>query len=294
MALKKEFKLGIFVILVLVATFFVINILRGADIFGREITLKGRFDDVETLVASAPVQIRGYVAGRVNKVEYLPGEDIFLVECAIDKKFRIPVDSKMNLYSTSIMGGKGIKIEFGQSDEFASDGDELETGTDTDFITLLTRNITPLMIKVRGLLDSLQVTVSEVNGLLNKDNRDNISSSLEHLNRTLASARELSASLNGKSGDLENLITNLSLVSEKLNPIADTAAIALDNIKVTTQKLSASDIEGTVSNLGSTLEGINEAVDNLSGPLENVLNDADSLINAVKNNPKKYIKISIF
>lgn len=294
MALKKEFKLGIFVILVLVATFFVINILRGSDIFGREITLKGRFDDVETLVASAPVQIRGYVAGRVNKVEYLPDEDIFLVECAIDKKFRIPVDSKMNLYSTSIMGGKGIKIEFGQSDGFASDGDELETGTDTDFITLLTRNITPLMIKVRGLLDSLQVTVSEVNGLLNKDNRDNISSSLEHLNRTLASARELSASLNGKSRDLENLITNLSLVSEKLNPIADTAAIALDNIKVATQKLSASDIEGTVSNLGSTLEGINEAVDNLSGPLENVLNDADSLINAVKNNPKKYIKISIF
>lgn len=294
MALKKEFKLGIFVILVLVATFFVINILRGSDIFGREIKLIGKFSDVETLVASAPVQIKGFIAGRVKKVEYLADEDMFIVECAVDRKFRVPVDSKMNLYSTSIMGGKGIKIEFGVSTEYAGNGYELQTGTDTDFITLLTRNITPLMIKVRSLLDSLQVTVSEVNQLLNEDNRNNIGKSLEHLNRTLSSARELSARLNGKSEDLENLIVNLSLVSEKLNPIADTAAVALDNIKLATGKLSASDIEGTVSSLEATLEGINVAVDNLNGPLENVLNDADSLINAVKQNPKKYIKISIF
>lgn len=294
MALKKEFKLGIFVIFVLVATFFVINILRGSDIFGREITLKGKFEDVETLVVSAPVQIRGYVAGRVNRVEYLTDEDIFIVECAVDKKFRIPVDSRMNLYSTSIMGGKGIKIEFGQSSEYAGDGYELCTGTDTDLITLLTRNITPLMIKVSSLLDSLQITVSEVNGLLNSENRNSISSSLRHLERTLASAQELSASLNGKSEDLENLITNLSLLSEKLNPIADTAAVAMDNIKLATRKLSDSDIEGTVSKLGTTLDGINDAVDNLSAPLEKILNDADSLVNAVKENPKKYIKVSVF
>ncbi len=294
MALKKEFKLGIFVIFVLVATFFVINILRGSDIFGREINLIGKFSDVETLVASAPVQIKGYVAGRVKKVEYLTDEDIFIVECAVDKNFRIPVDSKMNLYSTSIMGGKGIKIEFGVSTEYAGNGYELQTGTDTDFITLLTRNITPLMSKVRGLLDSLHVTVSEVNELLNENNRNNIGKTLEHLNSTLSSARELSARLNGKSEDLENLIENLNLVSEKLSPIADTAAVTLNNIKLATGKLAASDIEGTVSDLGTTLEGINVAVDNLSGPLENVLNDADSLINAVKQNPKKYIKISIF
>lgn len=294
MALKKEFKLGIFVILVLVATFCIINVLRGSDIFGRELTLKGRFADVETLVPSAPVQIKGYLAGKVDKVEYVTDEDIFLVECSIDKKFRVPVDSRMNLYSTSIMGGKGIRIEFGNSSEYAGDGYELETGTDTDFITLLTRNVTPLMIKVRSLLDSLQVTVSEVNEVLDRDNRRNIASSLEHLNRTLASARDLAESLDGKSEDLENLITNLSLVSMKLSPIVDTAGVALENIKLTTEKLSAADIEGTVSSLGSTLDGINGAVENLSGPLENVLNDADSLINSVKNNPKKYIKISIF
>lgn len=294
MAVKKEFKIGIFVILVLVATFVVINILRGSDIFGREITLKGRFADVETLVPSAPVQIRGFIAGRVTRVEYLTKEDIFLVECTVDKKFRVPVDSKMNLYSTSLMGGKGIKIEFGQSEEHAKDGYELVTGTDTDFITLLTRNITPLMIKVRGLLDSLAVTVSETNEILNQENRKNIASSLEHLDRTLASARELAASLNGKSEDLEMLIDNLNEFSQKLSPIADTAGIALDNIKVVAGILSASDIEGTVSNLNATLEEIGDAVDNLNGPLENVLSDADSLINAIKNNPKKYVKITLF
>ena len=56
---SKEFKIGIFVVTVLVASFFLINYLRGEDIFNNEIELISRYDDVEGLVASAPVYIKG-------------------------------------------------------------------------------------------------------------------------------------------------------------------------------------------------------------------------------------------
>ena len=59
---QKEFKIGIFVVVILVGSFFVINYLRGRDVFHREIELKGHFGSVEGLVPSAVVQDRGYKA----------------------------------------------------------------------------------------------------------------------------------------------------------------------------------------------------------------------------------------
>ena len=118
----KELKIGIFVVVILVGSFFVINYLRGKDVFNREIELKGHFDNVEGLVPSAVVQYRGFKAGQVSKVSYCPETDNFEVICAIDRKFRIPADSKMTIFSTSIMGGKGILLETGESADIAKDG----------------------------------------------------------------------------------------------------------------------------------------------------------------------------
>ena len=69
---SKELKIGIFVITVLITSFFLINYLRGEDIFNKEIELVSRYDDLEGLVASAPVYIKGYKAGKVSEVTYEP------------------------------------------------------------------------------------------------------------------------------------------------------------------------------------------------------------------------------
>ena len=60
MKLSKEFKIGFFAVTVIVASFFIINYLRGEDIFNREIEVTSRYQNVEGLVPSAPVYIKGY------------------------------------------------------------------------------------------------------------------------------------------------------------------------------------------------------------------------------------------
>ena len=67
----KELKIGIFVIVILIASFFLINYLRGEDIFNNEFEVRGRYENVEGLVASAPVFVKGYKAGKVSEVNYL-------------------------------------------------------------------------------------------------------------------------------------------------------------------------------------------------------------------------------
>ena len=70
MKMSKELKIGSFAVMVFVLSFFVINFLRGEDIFNREIELTASYDNVEGLVPSAPVYIKGYKAGKVVEVEY--------------------------------------------------------------------------------------------------------------------------------------------------------------------------------------------------------------------------------
>ena len=53
--MNKELKIGTFAVAVLVASFFLINYLRGEDIFNREIEVYAEFADLQGLVESAPV-----------------------------------------------------------------------------------------------------------------------------------------------------------------------------------------------------------------------------------------------
>ena len=294
MKISKEFKLGIFVVVVLAAAFVVINVLRGTDIFGREITLSGRFDDVESLVASAPVQIRGYAAGRVEKVEYDPQQDNFLVVCSIDKRFRIPSDSRMMLYSTSIMGGKGIRIEYGESGDVAVDGAQLTTGSAPDLMSTLSGGAGVLLDRIGKAVDTLTLALSGVNSLLDERNRAMVSDAIAHLNSTLASANSLAGELGGKSAEINNLVDNLSSLSDRLAPLADSIMATARNAAAITGELADSDISGAVSNLNDALSGISGVVDNLNAPLTKILNDADSLLNEVKKQPGKFIKVTVF
>ena len=294
MALKKEFRIGILAVCVLLASIFVINYLRGADILGREITLKAYFDDVETLVASAPVRIRGYNAGRVSEVSYVPATDNFLVECAVSREFRIPADSRIVIYSTSIMGGKGVRIEMGESSSLVSDGSVLQGGSEEDLLSSLGGGIGPLVASLQSVIDSLNVTVGSVNAVLGDENRSRISSSLEHLRATLSSARSLAAGLDGKSSELESLIDNLQQLSGRLAPIADQTSGVIVRLDSVAAQLQGADLGRTVEEIGSAVRTIDSTVEKISVPLDSVLRDADDFIKKVKDNPKKYIKISVF
>ena len=70
--MSKELKIGIFAVTILIVSFFLINYLRGEDLFNREIEVSSRYSNVEGLVPSAPVFIKGYKAGKVSEVTMMP------------------------------------------------------------------------------------------------------------------------------------------------------------------------------------------------------------------------------
>lgn len=301
--MSKELKIGVFVVTVLVASFFLINYLRGEDIFNKEMEVTSRYDTVEGLVASAPVYIKGYKAGKVSEVAYDAEKEDFVVTCSISKEFRIPSDSKMTIYSVDIMGGKGIRIDLGSSDTPAEDGSMLVPAFEAGLMDGLAEGIAPLLEKVNSTMDSLAVTVSGVNRMLSEDNQKNISSTLAHLDRTMANLNALSASLQGKSGEIESVIDNMSGLSAKLGHIASQVDTTLSGVNTFVDTINASDIDGLLSSVRNLLENINDPDgtvgqlinnDSMYNSVDSLLSDIDELVRKIQENPKKYIKISVF
>lgn len=303
MKFSKEVKIGVFVVSVLVVSFFVINYLRGKDIFNKEIELVSRYDNVEGLVPSAPVFIKGYKAGKVAEVEYQPETDDFMVTCSVQKEFRIPSDSKMTIYAVDIMGGKGVKIDLGVSETLVSDGSELAPAKEAGLLDGLAAGVGPLLSKLGNTLDSLSVTVAGVNAMLSESNQAAISNTLAHLERTMKSVNGIASTIDGKSAELVALVDNLASLSAKFGSIADKADGAMTGVSSIVTKIDETDIAGLVSSFKNLLEKINDP-DGTVGKLlvdgsvydsvDELLNDVDSLIKKIEENPKKYIKISVF
>lgn len=303
MRFSKELKIGVFVVVVLTASFFLINYLRGEDIMNREIELVSQYDNVEGLVASAPVFIKGYKAGKVSEVVYQPESGNFKVTCSIKKEFAIPEDSRMTIYAVDIMGGKGVRIDLGSSEDMAKDGDMLLPAFEPGLMDGLSAGIGPLLDKVNHTLDSLGVTVSGVNRVLSEKNTASISRTVAHLERTMADVRQVVANVEGKSKELDQFVDALSAFAGKLDGLAAKVDTTMTGVKDFVGTLNESDIDSLVVSFRELLENINDPNGTIGKLLndgsvydsvDSLLNDVDTLVRKIQENPKKYIRISVF
>ena len=303
MKYSKEFKIGVFVVVVLTASFFVINYLRGKDIFNKEMEIVSEYPDVAGLVESAPVFIKGFKAGKVSEVSYDSETELFKVTCSVKKEFRIPADSKMTIYAVDIMGGKGVKIDLGNSDVAVEDGGALAPAFEAGLLDGLAAGFEPLMTKVGNTLDSLSVTVSGINAMLSESNRNSIARTLAHLEKTMRDVNGIAAAVNGRSEEISAFIVNLENISLKLGSMVEKADTLVGEVGEVVATLNESDIEALVSSFQTLLQNVNDP-DGTIGKLlvdgsvydsvDELLRDVDSLVKKIQENPKKYLKISVF
>jgi phospholipid/cholesterol/gamma-HCH transport system substrate-binding protein len=301
--MSKELKIGVFAVLTLVMSFFLINYLRGKDVFNKEMEFCTRYENVEGLVASAPVFIKGYKAGKVTEVSYDSKTAMFNVRCSVSKDFLVPSDSRMTIYSVDIMGGKGLRIDLGSSAEYAQDGAYLEPCFEAGLMDGLAGGVQPLLEKVTATLDSLSVTVAGVNRLLCAENQESLKATIAHLEKTMGNVSRISAAVGGKSDELQAFIDDLAVLSGKFGGIADKVDATMGDVSSLVASFDAKDIQDIVSSFRILLENINDpdgtigkllVDDSVYDSVDALLSDVDELVKKIQENPKKYIKISVF
>ena len=164
-----------------------------------------------------------------------------------------------------------------------------------------------MLSSVTGSLDSLmrsiRTTVESVNLILDEENRAEVRQLLQRLNRTAGNLDNISSMLQSKSPDIETLLSNLSSISATLDSAATAISGTAANAEAITASLNEADLKGmtdSIRSLAGRLQSPDGSIgklmrsDSLYNTLTALSSDLDSLVNNIRKDPKKYIKISIF
>ncbi len=124
---KRDFYVGIFVIVTLVCTGYLILVVGEFSRFFKDrYTLHGYFSSVSGLKKGASVDLAGVRVGHVSGISIDTEHLVAKVTMEIDSHIDVSEDSIASIRTAGIIGEKFIEILPGGSDMMLSQGDEIE------------------------------------------------------------------------------------------------------------------------------------------------------------------------
>ena len=286
----KEVKIGISAVVCLVLMFVVIQFLKGIDVTKPANYYTIKFDNVSDVMVSTPVNVNGYKVGVVHEMQYDYESNGALVMINLDKELRIPRDSKISI-SKTIMGNASINIDLNPYvSEYYESGDVIEGSAGSD-----------LMSSIGGMVPQINAIVQKIDsvlgGLNNIVNDPALIAAIQNLDN-------ITANLNTMTSELEKTIQN------DLPQIVENVTTITNNVDTLTSTLNTLPIEATLAQVTTLLGNIEQATaqlnktDNTAGLLLNdqelynrlnsTVTSLDSLLNDIRQNPKKYINVKVF
>lgn len=286
----KEIKIALTVIVCMLVVYAGIQILKGINVMKPANYYTITFDNVDELMVSSPVTVNGYKVGVVHDMQYDYDNNQVLVMINIDKEMRIPRDSKISLVK-GLMGGATVVIDKNPYvSEYYDRGEVIEGENGADMmgeIAELMPEINTVIAKVDSILTGVNAIVNEPALLAAVKRLDGITANLQ------STTGELDKVMNN---ELPGIINNVNTITQNIDSLTNT----LNGLPI---ESTIGSINNLVANLEATSKKLNET-DNSAGLLLNdpqlyeQLNSAvvslDSLLNDIRNNPKRYINIKVF
>lgn len=302
--MKREVKVGIFAVLVLLAGWAVARYLQGSEIFSSNHKYYAHYEQVGGIQTASHVVINGVQVGTVTAVnlDEDPSKGVDL-ELSIDKRYSIPVDSKARIFNDGIMGGKAVEIIFGSSTEYIPNEGEIQTLATTDLMAIAGEELTDLKGQITAVTDNLVKTLENLNTLLeqNTEGITNVVNNIEgvtgNINHILVAERE----------NLEIALASLSEFSQTLGDNAEQVDAIVDNMATFSKELADAEIVSSLEATVEQLNGVLAAVQNKEGSVGSLLYDkalydnlAESsenlaaLLADLKEHPTRYVHFSLF
>lgn len=302
--MKKEVKVGLFAILMLLIGWGVIRVLKGADLFGNTNTYYAYYEQVGGLQEASQVMLYGVKIGSVTKVTLSedPTKGVELT-MEIEKRYQLPVDSKAKIFNNGLMGGKAVEIIYGQSSEMLSDEGVLQPEVTVDLMEMASSEMEGLITKVTTIMDNLTQTLEGINGLM-AQNTQSITSIVSNVDGVTGN---VNAMLAKERTHLEEALESLSKFSKSLGENTDEIDSIVKNMDTFSSQLVSSnliaEVEGAVAQLNAVLASVNDkngsvgkflSDDELYNNLTQASDNLSVLLEDLKANPGRYINVSVF
>ena len=293
---KRQVRIGMFVLAGLIATIYLLYLLTDPATFRGRYKLTTAVENVMGLRKGDPVQMRGVTVGRVHDFEMGMGNEDVVIILEIEGQWPIPEGSSTQLVSPGLMAPRTVEIVPGPG-----------PGTIGPGSTLPGRAVKGLLDNTESLGEKGQIALDRIAELLSPDNLDAIGGSAEGLNTLLG---DLSDLVESESESLSELIQAFNRAADGLAEVTGpelrenltNAATKADSLMGRLNATSES-IEGAVASLETILARIEggegtlgqlSVNDSLFTGLTAAVESARLLMDDVRENPRRYIKVSIF
>ncbi len=313
--LSREIKIGATTVITIIAFVWGFNYLKGKSVFNRQRTFYVAYDNVAGLMKANTVSISGLSVGQVDDIyfdESKPSQVI--VELTVSNNIRIPKNSIARLYSSDLLGTKGIELVLGNSKEFAQDGDTLKPAIALSLQEEVNQMVQPILRKAGNMISSIDTVLTAVGDVFNYRTRNNLIESVESLRFTIKNIESTTHSMDTLVGsekerlsvilkNVESITTNLKGNNEELNRIISNAALITDTIAKFNLAGTLTNLENSINSLTNATNKINKGEGNLGLLLkdEKLYNDLQSsshqldlLLQDIRLNPKRYVHFSMF
>ena len=287
---SRELIVGLLGLAAMFVIYFLINFFKSIDIFDDTDKYRIEFTNIGELTNSAPVYVNGCKVGNVSSIEHNFNESsLVYLTVSIDKGMKLPEGSYAQIHN-KLMGGSTICIVLGNGEGVIEPGATLNGVLEAG-----------AMGEVGNMVPQIEAMLPKVDSMLTSLN--NIVSN-PAINNTLNNLEALSGQLNATSVQLNNLVNNeIPTALDKVIKLED------DLLKVSSQ-LSEVDYGTMIATLETSLNNIQQittALNEGNGTVGMLLKDttlysklnetceaANALLEDLKENPKRYINISVF
>jgi phospholipid/cholesterol/gamma-HCH transport system substrate-binding protein len=315
MKVRREFLIGVLVVVSIVLLYFGLSYLKGVNLFQKQQKFYGVYDNAAGLQTSNPVILNGYKIGIVKAVHlHENGSGKIVVEVLLrDANLRIPRDTRLEIYDADLFGGKAIQLVLGTADELALDKDTLTTSISLGLAESVKQEIEPLKQKSSQLFASVDSLLTNIRKVLSTEQTQDLSEVFRDLKNTISNLEKTSYELNGmlanNKGKLSSIFDNVDAIAANLRANNEELTHAIENASMITDSLAKLNLTATLRSVNDALQGVNKITnqinsghgslgklvqtDSLHNQVLMASQSLDLLLNDIRVNPKRYLSFSV-
>ena len=292
----RQIRIGMFVLGGLIASIYLLFLLTDPATFRGRYKITTVVENVMGLRKGDPVQMRGVTIGKVHDFEMAREGENVVITLEIEGQWLIPEGSRTQLVSPGLMAPRTVEVLPGLGPGTIGRGGSLP-GT----------VVKGLLDDTESLGEKAQIALDRFAELLSPKNLDAFGGSAEGLNTLLV---DLSDILESESENVKELIRSL-------NSVADGLAEATGpefREKLTSTMANADTLMGRLNATSESIDGVVASFETILARLENgegtlgkllvsdtlftnlvaTVESARLLIDDIRENPGRYINVSIF
>ncbi len=314
--MKKAAKIVLGIVAVISIVVFAILYTKGNTVLNKEKKIRVYFPNVEGLIESTPLLLKGFPVGKITEIELSNDSAIskIIVTFLMTTDLRVPTGSTAKIISSDLLGTKAVELIMSEDQKEMAEKEVLNGFTEESFKDKISKEIAPIKSKADSLLASVDSAMSIFRQIKASSMQKNVIASFESIKKSIVVLKQTSGKVdtivgadnsaiklimikvNSISANLTNNKQTIANITGNFDKIVDLEAKNMVSKTMNEVNKAIADAGNITAYMTSGKGTVGKAIKTkeVQDNLDKANKALDLLLKEVKANPDRFIHVSIF